>query len=216
MPPEGVLWAFAGAAVSSLQRGLEAMSLVSLQTSDAEEDQMKHWTLSMMGVVTFVGISLTASSAMADHDDRLSVSVAFGFGLNTAQQGNRANHVVLPKKIKVKQGGVVHFLVAGFHQVVVYNPETKHDDIDVPGLGTFINDPITQDPTTQFYLGINPAGGPPPGTPGTTNPSNAMNRVESVSFTEPGTYLVICNIRTHFLDGMFAVVKVKEDKDDDD
>ena len=43
-----------------------------------------------------------------------------------------------------------------------------------------------------------------------------MNRVESVSFTEPGTYLVICNIRGHFLDGMFAVVKVKEVKDDDD
>jgi len=43
-----------------------------------------------------------------------------------------------------------------------------------------------------------------------------MNRAESVFFTEPGTYLVICNIRTHFLDGMFAVVKIKEDKDDDD
>jgi len=125
------------------------------------------------------------------------------------------NHAILPKKIKVKQGGGVHFLVAGFHQVVMYHPETKRDDI-VPGSETFINDPTTQDPTTQFYLGINPAGGPPPGTPGTTNHSNARNRVESVAFTEPGTYLVICNIRTRFLDGMFAVVKVKEDKDDDD
>jgi hypothetical protein len=161
---------------------------------------MKHWTLSIMGVVTLVGIGLTASSAMADHDDRLNVPVAFGFGLNTTQQGNTANHVILPKKIKVKEGGVVHFLVAGFHQVVVYNPGTKHDDI-VPGSGTFINDPIIQDLTTQLYLGINPAGGPPPGTPGTTNPSNAMNRVESVSFAEPGTYLVICKSAHIFLMG---------------
>jgi hypothetical protein len=41
------------------------MSLVSLQTSDAEGEQMTRWTLSIMGVVTFVGISLTASSTMA-------------------------------------------------------------------------------------------------------------------------------------------------------
>jgi hypothetical protein len=30
---------------------------------------------------------------------------------------------------------------------------------------------------------------------------------------EPGTYLVICNVRQHFLDGMFAFIKVKEDDD---
>jgi hypothetical protein len=167
MPPEGVLWAFAGAAVSSLQRGIETMGFVCLKTSNAEKDQMKRWTLSMMGIVTLVGIGLTASSTRADHDDRLSVSVAFGRGLNTAQPGNSVNHVILPKKIKVKQGGVVHFLVAGFHQVVVYNPGPKHDDIFVPDSGTFINDPTTQDPITQLYLGINPAGGPPPATPST-------------------------------------------------
>jgi len=76
---------------------------------------MKRWTLSMMCVVILFGIGLTASLAMADEDDRLSVSVAFGRGLNTAQQGNVVNHVILPDNIKVKQGAVVHFLVAGFH-----------------------------------------------------------------------------------------------------
>jgi plastocyanin len=35
-----------------------------------------------------------------------------------------------------------------------------------------------------------------------------VNRVESVTFPEPGVYLVICNIRTHFTDGMYAYVKV--------
>jgi plastocyanin len=125
------------------------------------------------------------------------------------------NHVVLPKKIKVKEGGVVHFLVAGFHQVVVYNPGTKPEDVVVPPPPPPGGNPFIDDPDNRFYQGINPAGGPLM-TPGTTNPSNAMNRVESVSFEKPGTYLVICNFRGHFLDGMFAVVKVKEDKDDDD
>jgi hypothetical protein len=35
---------------------------------------------------------------------------------------------------------------------------------------------------------------------------------------EPGVYLVICNVRGHFLDGIYAFVKVKavkaEDEDD--
>jgi hypothetical protein len=223
------------------------MSFVRLTTSYAEEDHMKRWTLSMMGVVILFGIGLTASLAMADEDDRLSVSVAFGRGLNTAQAGNVVNHVILPKKIKVKQGGVVHFLVAGFHQLVVYKPGTEPEDIVVPPAGTtFINDPTINDPTNQFYLGINPAGGPlntqaTPANPivtGSDTRSNAQNRVESVSFpasagvsatgtilsekAEPGIYLVICNVRGHFLDGMFAFVKVKaakaedEDEDEDD
>ena len=222
--PEGVLWVFEGAAVSTPQRGLETMQFVRFKTE--EEDQMKRRTLSMMCVVILFGIGLTASLAMADEDDRLSVSVAFGRGLNTAQAGNSVNHVILPDHIKVTQGGVVHFLVAGFHQPVVYNPGKEPDDVVVPGAGTFINDP-----TNRFYLGINPAGGPL-GTAATANPSNAQNRVESVSFpasagvsstgvilsekAEPGVYLVICNVRGHFLDGMFAFIKVKGEDDQDD
>jgi hypothetical protein len=175
---------------------------------------MNRWTLSIMCVVTLLGLGLTAALVRADEDDRsdnrLSVSVAFGRGLNTAQPGNPVNHVILPGKIKVMQDGVVHFLVAGFHQVVVYHPGTKPEDIVVPDAGTFIDDP-----TNRFYQGITPAGGPSPGLPITTDPSNARNRVESVSFEEPGTYLVICNVRGHFLDGMFAVVKVKEAEDED-
>jgi NAD(P)-dependent dehydrogenase (short-subunit alcohol dehydrogenase family) len=61
-----------------------------------------------------------------------------------------------------------------------------------------------------------PQGGPPPGTSPTTNPFNGSNRQESVSFSDRGTYLVICNVRTHFLDGMFAFVKVVGPDDDVD
>ena len=181
----------------------------------------------MMCVVILFGIGLTASLAMADEDDRLSVSVAFGRGLNTAQAGNSVNHVILPDHIKVTQGGVVHFLVAGFHQPVVYKPGTKPEDIVVPPPPPPAGNNFINDPTNRFYLGINPAGGPL-GTAATANPSNAQNRVESVSFpasegvvagmvvsakAEPGIYLVICNVRAHFLDGMFAFVKVKAEDD---
>jgi hypothetical protein len=68
----------------------------------------------------------------------------------------------------------------------------------------FINDAMG-----RYYQGISPAGGPLM-TPATTSPSNAMNRLESVSFAEPGLYLVICNVRTHFLDGMYAFVRVSQ------
>jgi hypothetical protein len=140
-------------------------------------------------------------------DDRLTVPVAFGRGLNTAQPGNVVNHAILPGKIKVTEGGVVHFLVSGFHQPVIYRPGKEAQDVAVPVSGTFINDE-----NGRIYNGLNPAGGPAQ-TAVTQNPSNESNRVESVTLTEPGTYLVICNVRQHFLDGMHAVVKVEEADD---
>jgi plastocyanin len=142
--------------------------------------------------------------AQADGSSRMSVTVAFGAGLNTAQPGNPANHHVLPRTIEIKAGGVVNFAVAGFHQVFVYQPGTTAESIVVPAAGVYVNDMVS-----LYYQGILPAGGPL-ATPVTLNPSNASNRVESVSFTEPGTYLVICNIRTHFLDAMYAYVKVSQ------
>jgi hypothetical protein len=189
---------------------------------------MMRWTRT--GLMLFVAAGLVVfqtGSALADDDDRLSVSVAFGRGLNTNQAGNLVNHVILPNEIKVSHDGVVNFLVAGFHQPMVYKAGTRPEDIVVPAAGTFINHE-----NNLFYRGINPAGGPL-GTAPTANPHNGSNRVESVSFpaeegrnrttgalrseaAEPGTYLVICNIRGHFLDGMYAFIEVKGDNDDDD
>jgi hypothetical protein len=173
---------------------------------------MKRLTLFLICILTFCGFGLTVSSAMADQDKKISVSVAFGRGLNTVRPAGDpegvVNHAILPDNIKVDKDGVVHFLVAGFHQIVVYNPGKKLDDVVVPAAGRFVDD--TND---RFYTGIIPATMNPPILPVTTDPSNAQNRVESISFADPGTYLVICNIRGHFLDGMFAFVKVKKDKD---
>lgn len=182
---------------------------------------MKHWIASMIAIAALSGLGVAIFPAVAEDDNKLTVPVAFGRGLNTAQAGNVVNHVILPKEIKTKLDGVVHFLVAGFHQVVVYKPGTQPEDILIPtGAPLFINDS-----NNRYYLGIPPGGGPQ-GTPGTIVPfSNSQNRVESVSFpasegrsptgallsekAEPGVYLVICNVRGHFLDGMFAFVKVE-------
>ena len=63
-----------------------------------------------------------------------------------------------------------------------------------------------------------------PGTPTATPPfsdggpfplSGAMNRTDAVAFSTPGKYLVICNVRGHFIDGMYAWVKVVDDDDED-
>lgn len=145
------------------------------------------------------------SQARADNDDTSSVVVSFGVGLNTAQPGNAANHHVLPKTIHVKVGGVVNFAVSGFHQIFVYNPGKKPEDVvpNVDPAALFINDRAN-----LYYEGILPAGGPPPGIPATLNPSNAVNRMEGVSFSKPGLYLVICNVAPHFRDGMWAWIRV--------
>jgi plastocyanin len=159
--------------------------------------------LPLLGALTLLGLGLTASSPLAQPGQLLTVPVSFGRGLNTAQPGNAVNHAILPDDIHVKEGGVVQFMVAGLHQVTVYNPGTTPEDIVIPAGNPFFID----DATNRFYLGITPAGGPP-GTPVTTDPSNAMNRIESVTLGERGTYLVICNVRQHFQDGMFAFVRV--------
>jgi len=222
---------------------------------------MRRWILTMMCVVTLVGIGLTASVAVADDEDRLTVPVTFGRGLNTGQAGNAVNHVIIPERIKVNQGGVVHFLVAGFHWPIIYKPGTSEEAIreftgcdnppanppmfvDFPSPLPFTALLPPDDP--RFYVGIKPAGpagGVPPqftqATPnnpivaGSDTKSNAQNRLESVGFpakegknrttgvilspkAAPGRYLVICNVRGHFCDGMVATVRVKEVEDDDD
>jgi hypothetical protein len=202
----------------------------------------------MLGCAVF-SIALSGPTLQADDDDRRvpqSVTVAFGGGLNTAQPGNRLNHHILPKIITVRTRpargtrpavpGVVNFVVGGFHQIYVYNPGVTLREIQEfaaplppPPANFFIN--YRQD--ALLYEGINPANLDPSGglIPG-ANPGGpdvspllaaGLNRVEQVGFTQPGLYLVICNVTPHFKDGMIAWVRVvanndwdDDDRDDDD
>lgn len=174
---------------------------------------MRPWLRNSVMVLLMVGLGIvqTPSRALADDDTSppLSVTVAFGVGLNTAQPGNTVNHHVLPRTIHVRKGGVVNFSVAGFHQIFVYNPGTTPQDVlnaapPFPG-PLFINFM-----TNLYYTGINPANPANPlganlGTPlNPTNVSGQVNRVEQVAFLESGLYLVICNVNPHFRDGMWA------------
>ena len=176
-------------------------------------------------VAAFALSSLYAAAEEAHEKHKDSQATAsFGRGLNTAQPGNPVNHVVLPKEIRIKAGGVVDFAVAGFHDIVIFKPGVTLEDLIQAGGGQYPSTPpafvIPPNPTVAlpaaiafladsiFYRGINPAGGPLQ-TVVTGNPANGSNRLEPVGFLERGTYLVICNIRPHLLDGMYAYVKVE-------
>ena len=169
--------------------------------------------------------------------ERLSVSVRLWPRVKYRPAREPGEPCGTPEKIKVKQDGVVHFLVAGFHQVAVYKPGTRPEDIVVPQsflqshrLSTTLTQPIL--PGDQSGRGAAEYGRRPRRIPSSlvVTPSNAQNRIESVGFpategvgtnmvespkAEPGVYLVICNVRGHFLDGMFAFVKVKAEDEDD-
>jgi hypothetical protein len=108
------------------------------------------------------------------------------------------HHELIPQLALIRAGGTVNFIIAGFHQVLVYDDGTKPGDIDATKL--LVRDPpappaIIDDPNRRIYRGLDPLGLP-------------QDRVEVVHFANPGTYLVICGVQGHFLGGMFGFVKV--------
>jgi plastocyanin len=182
---------------------------------------------SRSAVLVCLALIAPLASAHDDEDDdkRSNVTASFGRGLNTAQMGNPVGHAILPQEIKVKVGGVVDFGVAGFHDIVVFKPGFTLEDLIDAGGGALppLTPPVfvlPPDPAALlppslasladkiYYRGINPAGGPLVTAPA-HNPDNGSNRSEPVAFLERGTYLVICNVRPHLLDGMYAYVKAR-------
>jgi plastocyanin len=119
-------------------------------------------------------------------------------------------HALLPQTVTIKQGGAVNFVLAGFHQVVVYAPGKKPDDVATSVLLPIPGAPVTvgliDDPVQRIYRGLDPrALSPaPPAEPNLLS----QDRVEVVGFSTRGTYLVICAVNVHFADGMFGWVRV--------
>ncbi len=108
-------------------------------------------------------------------------------------------HQLLPRTATIKAGGSVNFIVAGFHQIAVYAPGTKPDDIDTSTLIPIPNAPpavgLIDDAENRLFRGVSPL-------------TVGQDRVEVVHFGKRGTYLVICTVSVHFADGMFGWVRV--------
>ena len=106
-------------------------------------------------------------------------------------------HQLIPFEAVIRAGGTVNFIIAGFHHVLVYDDGTQLADIDptllVPGS---VPPGLIDDPDRRVYRGLDPRLQP-------------QDRVEVVRFPNPGTYLVICGVRPHFVnDKMHGFVKV--------
>jgi plastocyanin len=186
--------------------------------------------------LALIAACASLTSALADDRDsppRRIVTVGFGAGMNTNQPGNPANHHVIPDTVRVNVGDVVNFAVAGLHIIRVYGNGVKLSDVKaaipdecevnpVPpatfpatcgpaGLPPVVPPGIP--PLAVYYQGINPLATPPPpppaGPPAFVLPSSATNRVETVSFLEPGRFLVICAVLPHFNDKMYAWIEVR-------
>lgn len=129
-------------------------------------------------------------------------------------------HKLIPYQVTVKVGGTVNFIIAGLHQVIVYAPGKKPEDVVVtvtrPTKGLPAGVPLINDPVDRLYAGLDPStlhGGPPTEA---TNPP-LLDRVEVVQFSRKGRHLVICGVRPHFVnDDMYGWVKVVGDDEDDD
>jgi hypothetical protein len=186
---------------------------------------------------TVLTLALTGPTLKASDKDKAParITVTFGTGNNNAQAGNTPNHHILPQEFTVRitsakklDGTVVqvpasvNFIVSGFHWPWVYNDGVTLAEVQshIPAAGTFVNYNVD-----VFAKGINPGNPPTFADAGTLVPptSGAQNRTDSFAFSAPGDYLVICNVRGHFLDGMYAMIHVvpenakdndKGDKDD--
>jgi hypothetical protein len=175
--------------------------------------------------VSVLALSLASPRVQAKDKTPGSITVAFGAGLNTAQPGNTPNHHVIPQEFTVRitkarkldgtlvfVPATVNFIVSGFHWPWVYNAGVTLAEVQahIPAAGLFVNYDVN-----VFAKGVNP-GTPPTFANASVNPSGVMNRTDSFGFSLPGRYLVICNVRGHFIDGMYAWINVVDGDGDDD
>lgn len=112
----------------------------------------------------------------------------------------RAVDAIRPRTVVISAGGTVDFQVSSFHKIAIYVPGTSPDDIDTS---------LLEDPGTPFPFPpiINdPDGRITRGSLGTDGGITTF----SWTFTEPGKYLVICEVLPHFQGAkMYAWVDVK-------
>lgn len=187
---------------------------------------MKRLRLSILCTIAALGIGLgtylvlandkhahkrSAGTSSASADNPLTnATVSFGAWFtsppldrfpNNSPTRTANHHLIIPEVAKIKAGGTVNFIIAGFHQVIVYDDGTQPSDIDTSITVLPSQQPPTPpppliaDPNRRVYRGLDPSLQP-------------ADRVEVVHFEEPGTYLVICGVLPHFQSGMIGYVRV--------
>lgn len=172
------------------------------------------------GLATGVGAVLKTASAESHDHSLISGPLAqatVAFGVWQGEQGldrmdpefnprTTNQHVLAPGVVKIRAGGAVNFVVAGFHQIAIYDDGIQPGNIDInnlvapqgspPGFPSPLPPILIDDPVGRTFRGLDPGLQP-------------LDRVESVFFASPGLYLVICTVLPHFLnDAMFGYVKV--------
>ena len=72
-------------------------------------------------------------------------------------------HALIPHVAKIKAGGSVNFIIAGFHQVIVYGPGTDPAEINATlttTVGVPPGPPLIDDPTNRVFRGVDPSRQP--------------------------------------------------------
>jgi hypothetical protein len=109
------------------------------------------------------------------------------------------HHHLCPPEVKVRAGACVNFIIAGVHQILIYDDGTLPGDIDTSVLvaptGPAPPPALIADLNRLIYRGLDPSISP-------------RERVEVVHFDRPGTYLVACAVPRHFNDGMYGFIRV--------
>ena len=172
---------------------------------------MRSRTLSFIGLAVLVLVALVVPSAIATGDPNVRATVSFGQWqtdppldrVATPTDRTRNVHLLLPRVAKIKAGGAVNFIVSGFHEPTIYDAGTQPGDINTALLVPGSTPPgLIDDPQGRIFRGLDPR-------------TQTQDRVESVRFTKPGTYLVICAVHPHFVnDGMFGFVEVTDGDDE--
>jgi hypothetical protein len=174
---------------------------------------MRRLGVSLICALSLVGINLISSLAGAAESQSENATISFGQWLSNPPldrlltpippAGTGNHNELIPNESTVVTSGVdvaVNFIIAGLHNVQVYDTGTQPGDInaDLVLTGGRAAGGIIDDPNHRIYRGLDP-----------NLPENPRDRVEVVRFDKPGTYLVICGVRAHFVnDAMFGFVTV--------
>jgi hypothetical protein len=188
---------------------------------------MRRSIVSGIEILTFCGLGLIASPSMAIDEPGPTTTVSFGLWetdppldrlVADPPAGASDHNEMIPNiaTIRIKQDGDggVNFIISGGHVVAVYDDGTQPGDIDPNS----IEPNCPAGPITSPCSPVNAAGEPTAGGI-LSDPDKRIYRgptftgrrdgVEVVHFSKPGTYLVICARKNHFVnDGMFGFVRV--------